>query len=365
MKTKGFSSGRSILSAACAVALGLAAGAAHTQTDVLALEGGDSHVEVGASGWSAQAGAIEAWWLLNNVDDKQYLLGHTTIPAFNNRIQIYNEGGGEELSLGLGDNHAMDRDIASLPVGTWNHVAVVYDDGAYEVFLNGDSVSSGTYQGLNEIGGFAHIGNNGNPDSLGEGTDGRISEVRVWNTPRTQEQIQAFMNRRLTGNESGLAGYWPLDEGAGDVVADLSGQGNDGVISDGGWATDTELEFGVVFLTDLPSAVVATQGQTVTLGPVELAAPEGGVAYQWFFNNEAIDGETGDTLVLTGVTAAQEGEYYVVVSDESDLSPFESRRVSVSVWENLPAIGLLGLALVGSLMIGAGALALRWRRRPS
>jgi hypothetical protein len=57
---------------------------------------------------------------------------------------------------------------------------------------------------------------------------GLIDEVRVWNTARTQAQIQANMNRTLTGNEPGLVGYWRLDDGSGQAILDSSLRGNDG-----------------------------------------------------------------------------------------------------------------------------------------
>ena len=38
------------------------------------------------------------------------------------------------------------------------------------------------------------------------------------------------MNCSPTGNEEGLVGYWNFEEGEGETVIDLSGNGNDGII---------------------------------------------------------------------------------------------------------------------------------------
>ena len=46
------------------------------------------------------------------------------------------------------------------------------------------------------------------------------------------------MNAELNGNESGLAGYWKLDEGTGTTVNDLSSNDNDGTINGASWSTD-------------------------------------------------------------------------------------------------------------------------------
>ncbi len=57
---------------------------------------------------------------------------------------------------------------------------------------------------------------------------GLIDEVRIWNVARTEEQIQASWNRSLRGDEPGLVGYWPLNEGSGQAIMDASAHHNDG-----------------------------------------------------------------------------------------------------------------------------------------
>ena len=198
----------------------------------------EDHVAIGTDGMGA-SGTIEAWWWLNNVEDKVYLFGHTTRPAFGSRIQIYNEGGGQGLSVGLGGSHALDQDIAALQAQTWHHVALVYDEGSYEVYLDGALVSSGSYEGLDEFG-YAHIGNNAS-DGADQAPDGFIADARVWNTARSGSQIQSNMNRRLSGGEGGLVGYWPLNDGSGTTANDLSPQGNHGSIEGPQWAQVDDL----------------------------------------------------------------------------------------------------------------------------
>ena len=40
------------------------------------------------------------------------------------------------------------------------------------------------------------------------------------------------------GDETGLIGYWNFEEGLGDTVYDLSGNGNDGTINGATYSTD-------------------------------------------------------------------------------------------------------------------------------
>jgi len=64
--------------------------------------------------------------------------------------------------------------------------------------------------------------------------DGVIDEVRIWSVARTQEQLRAAMHLSLTGGEDGLAGYWPLDECAGERAKDMINERH-GVLHGGEW----------------------------------------------------------------------------------------------------------------------------------
>jgi hypothetical protein len=60
---------------------------------------------------------------------------------------------------------------------------------------------------------------------------GQIADVRIWNVARDEDEIKADMNLRLKGDEPGLVGYWPLDDGVGTTARDLSPNKNYGTVS--------------------------------------------------------------------------------------------------------------------------------------
>lgn len=64
---------------------------------------------------------------------------------------------------------------------------------------------------------------------------GIIAEVRLWNTARTEDEIQADMYRRLSGNEEGLVGYWRFEEGEGDRAYNLASKGDYGIVCGAKW----------------------------------------------------------------------------------------------------------------------------------
>ena len=73
------------------------------------------------------------------------------------------------------------------------------------------------------------------PGFPGRVFNGKIDEVRIWNVARSQSQIQSTMNTILSQEyysspDSGLVGYWRLDDGTGQTAADLSYYGNDATL---------------------------------------------------------------------------------------------------------------------------------------
>jgi hypothetical protein len=119
----------------------------------------------------------------------------------------------------------------------WQHVAVTYDgvndvrmwiDGA-EQTVTYTAAPSGNL-GTN---GAVTLGNT--PGLLNRTFEGSIDEVRLWNLARDEADILDAKDRLLSGDEPGLVGYWPMDEGNGLTVADLSPSGGDGAVANALW----------------------------------------------------------------------------------------------------------------------------------
>jgi len=88
--------------------------------------------------------------------------------------------------------------------------------------------------------------NSANDLSIGNSTtrfvfDGVIDEARIWNIVRSPAEIQASMNAYLKGNESGLVGYFQMNEGNGFSVADCSSFKNSGRIENAAWTQGIHL----------------------------------------------------------------------------------------------------------------------------
>ena len=68
-------------------------------------------------------------------------------------------------------------------------------------------------------------------------------------------------------------------------------------------------------ITANPVMQIAAPGELVTFSV--LIADASGVTFQWKFNGTDIPGATGDSLLLTNVSASNEGEYSVSVSNSA------------------------------------------------
>lgn len=112
--------------------------------------------------------------------------------------------------------------------GTWHHLAATYDGSTMRLYLDGIEVQSQAASGS--------IGTSNIPLFLGRRNDGQLhwdgelDDVRIWNVARTTSQIRDTMCESLTGGETGLVGYWNMDEGSGGTINDLTANGNNGTL---------------------------------------------------------------------------------------------------------------------------------------
>lgn len=128
--------------------------------------------------------------------------------------------------------------VAAVP-GIWYHVAAVNTGIQARLYVNGQLAAStnvspyylGTASGVRIGGEYCCWGNN---------FHGIIDEVRVWNVARSEAQIRSNMFNALSGTESGLQGYWPFDEGSGNIVNDNTTVPTNGNIYGPIWNTSTK-----------------------------------------------------------------------------------------------------------------------------
>ncbi|MDJ0598429.1 MAG: patatin-like phospholipase family protein [Crocosphaera sp.] len=118
----------------------------------------------------------------------------------------------------------------------WTHLAATYDGKQMRFYVNGETVGSPKQSTFNLNQRFPlRIGAGRTEGKPGYFFQGQIAEVRVWEQVRSQAEIKQGMNYRLQGNEPGLVGYWPLNEGSGTTIADRTGNAQNSKIMGATW----------------------------------------------------------------------------------------------------------------------------------
>lgn len=181
---------------------------------------------------------VEAWiWTSDSIPEREEggnIVGqHASTEDAKGSLDIYNKRLRIMLTTQTEGYHELPAEEL-LPLAEWTHVAGVYDGARLLLYVNGEvagtlpctgTITSYVQRRTTRIGGYP--GTSTQPLAW---FTGAIDEVRIWDVARTREQLQADMHGPIEP-QSGLIGYWRLDEGEGETTADFSGNGHVGVLT--------------------------------------------------------------------------------------------------------------------------------------
>ncbi|HEX5745678.1 MAG TPA: LamG domain-containing protein [Archangium sp.] len=215
------------------------AGQAPAKQVFLTLDGKESYIELGNPRELIFFGpiTIEAWIRPRSLNGIRNIVvhGHTNSPPAEVYLRI--NGGKYQVGSFNGQDFSTSADVPPSDVGRWVYLAGVYDGARWVLYRDGELVASAPQPlGAFFVDGSWAIG------ARGGGRErffqGDIRDVRIWNLPRGQQEVRADKDRTFTGNEQGLVGYWPLNEGQDVVARDLSPSKIDGLIRDATWGSE-------------------------------------------------------------------------------------------------------------------------------
>lgn len=214
--------------------------ATYTRGNALQLNGTNQYLDLGATTYleNQTTFTFEAWVKPITIDaGNERIFSKRTNNS--NRIEIMLGNDGSEtlnqhlrVNICSGTNVTAKTPNLSVPVGSWTHVAVVFD-GAQTGANRLKVYTNGIEQALNNVPaatvtptgtGNAHIGkrsnNASNPSNI------EIDELRLWTTARTAANIRENMHLTLLGCETGLASYYQLNESSGTTANDVLASNN-------------------------------------------------------------------------------------------------------------------------------------------
>ncbi len=163
------------------------------------------------------------------------------------------------------------------PVNTWYHLSVNYDGATIKVYYDGvaktGTIASTAGGLLTKTSGadltIGYVNNSAAWVSTLRNFTGKMDEVRIWSAARTGAEILSDMNACLNGSESGLIGYYDLNDGTGTTATDLVGGFNGTLINMDvatDWVTGTQITCssgcGFQMTTEVTVSVADTEAPT-------------------------------------------------------------------------------------------------------
>ncbi len=254
----------------------------------------------------------------------------------NNRGFVFprTDDGWQTFTFWLNINNVWRGVSAPIPsLGSWYHLAAVYDGKFMRIYRNGALVNSLAVNG--NVTSSSNSLTLGNQIGMNEYFSGSIDEMRFWNRALPECEIVNNLNCELSGNygldynglssQDALAGYFRFNQGLNAVdnttitsLVDSSGNNNHGSLIDFTLnGTTSNFLLGNVInqctkYVNSSAASITSNGPIVEVGtPITLSAT-GGTTYEWTGPN----GFTANTADVSISTAQinQSGNYSVVIS---------------------------------------------------
>jgi len=159
---------------------------------------------------------IEFWARRASVNKKQIVISQD---AENMGLEIgFNENNTFSFSF---DDNALDTPITYSDTD-WHHYAVAFNPDGYTRYIFVDSIQ--IVSDALEDAPYTHEGNIFAAKSNDYYFHGDIDHIKIYQTVRTQAEIASSMNSSLSGNDTGLAAWFPLNRSmASPYVPDASG----------------------------------------------------------------------------------------------------------------------------------------------
>ncbi len=190
-----------------------------------------------------------------------------------------------------------DSPSGKISLNQWYHLSVVVSNQQAELFINGKSQGSMKLEAeiADNDNGYLLIGKR-YPDN--SHFAGQITDVRIWNTARTADEIQTNMSRRLqnvNNKELSLVGYWMLNRGSEATACDATFYDQYGIIQGASWVTSTDLP--IKSLTPKEKFLYADNSKIALFDPDHVLPAEVQPTTRWLANFHQSFKGLGGTIV--------------------------------------------------------------------
>ncbi|MGH1484551.1 MAG: LamG domain-containing protein, partial [Geminicoccales bacterium] len=230
--------------------------------------GTDSFVDIGDPGQSSDDldpgrgdYTVEAWFYYDGANGRQSIVSKGNDDALDAGFNIFLDD--DTLVVRASTDGGLDAAAMKVTMSGspgWHHVAMVLDQetgtagSRIKGYLDGSDAGWTTGHGIVfsstvttsasrqiETDERFLIGAADDNGSAEDFFDAGIADVRVWNTARSQEEIEADLGRTLNGDEPHLIANWQLDDGVGPTANDSVGSYDGAITGSPAWADALDL----------------------------------------------------------------------------------------------------------------------------
>lgn len=176
----------------------------------LDFKGDDDYVSLPAGVYFNGDFTIECWVYPKSFANWARIIDFGNGTGSNNVLLAYTYG--NSGAPGFYVEGAQFQATQTLPLNQWSHIAATLNGTTATIYINGVVAGTATFpKPVNIIRNNCYIGkSNWNGDPYANAI---YDELRIWNTAKTQAEIQSSMNTQLLGNESGLVAYYSFNQG--------------------------------------------------------------------------------------------------------------------------------------------------------
>ena len=257
------------------------------------------------------------------------LIGEAYLGDGNVEFSMYLDDSGT-LHAGFFDG-AWEETTTTLTLNTWQHIACTYDMQNIKLYINGVLASSIAMTNPLPVG--TEEWRIGRRWDFLETYNGQMDEISIWNTARTQAQIQNDINCSPTVTPTGLVAYYNFNQGVANqnnagltTLTDVTGNGNDGTLNNfaltgtsSNWVNDANMAGPVPSITSVvASNTLVCSGTTTTL-------TVNGTANSFTWGANAANATTTNVNINPTATAT-----YVVVAANNNCKVMDSVTVNVN-----------------------------------
>jgi gliding motility-associated-like protein len=294
---------------------------------------------------------LETWVYITNYDGLRSPLGNygADFSGIQMQYMLRLENGHPAFWLDAGSGFQPLGSPTKLPLNTWVHWAATWNGTTMAMYINGALVAK-----RDDVTGSFHMIDQ--PLKIGrsatfESFVGKIDEVKIWNTVKSQAEIQAGMFTPTNPASEGLLAYFNFNAGStgGDnpgitTLTDLTGHGYDGTLQYfqlNGTESNWVKSYAMVVPVALEATDITTSGFTANW-----ALPFDGNGYLLAVstNINFVGGIAGSPFMVSGTSKAitglkAGGRYYYRVYKNTPVADPEtySGRITVNILAAPPA----------------------------